>query len=155
MQRIHNTQTNTTVWRGPAYLVDGHPGVVEMPLALLDEVTDETPDYDPETETVEWSEGPDLDAMTWHRKATVRDLSDDELAERNRPHRVSKDTMTMRIAAAGKVADSRAMIAAMPDEQRWLFEQLAWFHSDNAELRAGLAAIGLDPDEILAPDPFL
>ena len=155
MQRIINTETNTLRWRGSAYLVDGKPGVVEMPLVLLDEVTDEMPDYDAETETVEWTTVTDLDAKTYSRRATVRALTADEIAARiPGPHRVSKDTMTMRIAAAGKVGPARAMIAQMGTDEKWIFEQLAWFHSDNSELRAGLAAIGLDPDEILAPDPF-
>jgi hypothetical protein len=63
MQRIIHTTTRKNLWRGPEYLVDGQPGVVESPLALLDEVADAEPDIT-DTQTVEWSEGPDLVAMT-------------------------------------------------------------------------------------------
>jgi hypothetical protein len=50
MKRIIHTPTLTTTWRGPAYIVDGRPGVVDSPdLVLAAEVVAERPEYDSAT----------------------------------------------------------------------------------------------------------
>ena len=70
------------------------------------------------------------------------------------PHRVSKDTMLVRVEAAGKVAEVMGLIAALPADEQFLFQNFAWFWSDNARIRAMCAAVGLDADAILAEDEF-
>lgn len=76
---------------------------------------------------------------------------------RPRPWRVSKDTLISRVLAAGKLPQVMAALASQTAEQQFVFEHSAWFWSSNATLRALCAAPGLDmdPDEILARDPFL
>lgn len=49
MQRIYNTDTKATIWRGDEYLVDGIPATVEAPLYLLAETSRPAPDYDTAT----------------------------------------------------------------------------------------------------------
>lgn len=70
------------------------------------------------------------------------------------PHRVLKDTIVQRVKAAGKLADLAALIASLPSDQRFEFDQSTWFHSDNANLLGASAALGLDAAVILAPDPL-
>ena len=70
------------------------------------------------------------------------------------PHRVSKDTMLVRVEAAGKVAEVMGLIAALPADEQFLFSNFAWFWSDNARIRAMCAAVGLDAEVILAEDEF-
>jgi hypothetical protein len=70
------------------------------------------------------------------------------------PHRVSKDTMLVRVEAAGKVAEVMGLIAALPPDEQFLFSNFAWFWSDNARIRAMCSVVGLDPDVILAEDEF-
>ena len=71
------------------------------------------------------------------------------------PHRVSKDTITSRVVAAGKVADLMTLLAALPPEQQFLWSGFSWFWSDNTTVRGMAAQLGLNPDEVLAPDPYL
>ena len=71
------------------------------------------------------------------------------------PHRVSKDTITSRVVAAGKVADLMALLGSLPPEQQFLWSGFSWFWSDNTTVRGMAAQIGLDPDQVLAPDPYL
>jgi len=68
--------------------------------------------------------------------------------------RVSKDTMLVRVEQAGKVAQVMGLIAALPPDEQFLFSNFAWFWSDNARIRAMCAAVGVDPDVILAEDEF-
>lgn len=70
------------------------------------------------------------------------------------PHRVSKDTMLVRVEAAGKVAEVMGLIAALPADEQFLFSNFAWFWSDNARIIAMCQAVGLDPEVILAEDEF-
>jgi len=69
-------------------------------------------------------------------------------------HRVSKDTMLVRVEAAGKVAEVMGLIAALPQDEQFLFSNFAWFWSDNARIRAMCAAVGLDAEVLLAEDEF-
>jgi hypothetical protein len=71
------------------------------------------------------------------------------------PHRVSKDTITGRVLAAGKVADLMALIASLTPEQQFLWGGFSWFWSDNATVIGMCQQLGLDPAVILAPDPYL
>jgi hypothetical protein len=71
------------------------------------------------------------------------------------PYRVSKDTITGRVLAAGKIADLMTLLAGLPPEQQFLWSGFSWFWSDNATVRGMAAQLGLNPDEMLAPDPYL
>ena len=70
--------------------------------------------------------------------------------------RVSKDTIITRLSAnPGDLANVMAALATQSEEQRFIFNQLAWFWSDNPTLRGLCADLGIDADALLAPDPFL
>jgi hypothetical protein len=71
------------------------------------------------------------------------------------PWRVSKDTLISRVLAAGALPHVMAALASQTAEQQFVFAQSAWFWSNNATLRGLCAALGLNADEILAPDPYL
>jgi hypothetical protein len=70
------------------------------------------------------------------------------------PHRVLKDTIVLRVKAAGKLSEFMAMVESMPAAERFEYDQYSWFSSDNPQMRVGLQAIGLSPDSILSPDPL-
>jgi hypothetical protein len=69
--------------------------------------------------------------------------------------RVSKDTLIGRVLAAGALPQVMAALAAQSEEQQFVFAQSAWFWSTNPTLRGLCGALGLNADEILAPDPYL
>lgn len=71
------------------------------------------------------------------------------------PYRVSKDTITDRIFNAGKLPDLISLISTLPTEQKFLWENYSWFWSNNETVRSMATQIGLNPDEILAPDPYI
>lgn len=68
------------------------------------------------------------------------------------PYRVTKDAIMSRIAAHGDsyVVALDDIILAQPRAQQILWRDFAWFRSDNGNVRALIAAIQLDPEEILA-----
>lgn len=71
------------------------------------------------------------------------------------PYRVSKDTICSRVLAAGKLPDLMTLIAGLPPEQQFLWDNYAWFWNNNPTVNAMCAQLGLDPAVILAPDPYL
>jgi len=71
------------------------------------------------------------------------------------PYRVSKDTITSRVLDAGKLPDLMTLIAGLPPEQQFLWDNYAWFWNKNPTVNAMCAQLGLDPAVILAPDPYL
>jgi hypothetical protein len=71
MQRIYDTVTGATVWRGLEYIVDGARGLVDPPLALLDEVEAAQPEYDPAIERLAQSESPDFATGQWRKSWSV------------------------------------------------------------------------------------
>jgi len=71
------------------------------------------------------------------------------------PYRVSKDTITSRVLAAGKIPELMAVIDGLPAEQQFLWTNYAWFWNTNQTAIAICAQLGLDPAVILAPDPYL
>lgn len=71
------------------------------------------------------------------------------------PYRVSKDSITARVLEAGKLPDLIALIASLPADQQFLWNGFSWFWSNNATLRGMAQQLGLDPDQVLAPDPYL
>jgi hypothetical protein len=71
------------------------------------------------------------------------------------PYRVSKDTITSRVLAAGKIPDLMAVIASLNAEEQFLWTNYAWFWNNNPTALAICAQLGLDPAVILAPDPYL
>ena len=71
------------------------------------------------------------------------------------PYRVSKDTITSRVLDAGKLPDLMTLIAGLPPEQQFLWDNYAWFWSNNPTVNAMCVQLGLDPAVILAPDPYL
>jgi hypothetical protein len=70
-------------------------------------------------------------------------------------YRVLKDTIVQRVKTAGKLTQLAAMIAALPADQKFEFDQSNWFSSNNALLVGGCTQLGLDPAQILAPDPLI
>jgi hypothetical protein len=71
------------------------------------------------------------------------------------PYRVSKDTITSRVLDAGKIPDLMAVIAGLSEEEQFLWTNYAWFWNTNPTALAICAQLGLDPEVILAPDPYL
>lgn len=71
------------------------------------------------------------------------------------PYRVTKDTIVYRIIQLNKLPDLIALTSSLPEDQKYLWDNFAWFWSNNQTIRVMAAQIGLDPDEILASDPFL
>jgi hypothetical protein len=71
------------------------------------------------------------------------------------PYRVSKDTITSRVLAAGKIPDLMAVIASLNAEEQFLWTNYAWFWNNNPTALAICAQLGLDPAVILAPDHYL
>lgn len=72
---------------------------------------------------------------------------------------VSKDTIVMRIAAAGDAAllALDQIVAAQPRPKQIIWETAQVFRSDNQELRAlagALVPLGVNPDVVLARDPL-
>lgn len=70
-------------------------------------------------------------------------------------YRVSKDTMISRVVAANALPAVMQALASQSAEDQFVFAQSAWFWSNNATLRGLCAALGLDADVLLAPDPYL
>lgn len=68
--------------------------------------------------------------------------------------RVSKDTLITRVVAANALPQVMAAMAQQSAEDQFVFLHSAWFHSDNARLRGLCAALNLDADALLAPDPY-
>lgn len=98
------------------------------------------------------------DAEAWRDAnapgATIEEIVE-TIAEPEAPRwRVTKDTMLVRVEQAGKVAEVMGLINALPQDEQFLFSNFAWFWSDNARIRAMCAAVGVDPDVILAEDEF-
>jgi hypothetical protein len=71
------------------------------------------------------------------------------------PYRVSKDTITSRVLEAGKLTELMTLLANLSPEQQFLWSGFSWFWSNNATVRGMATQLGLDPDQILAPDPYL
>lgn len=69
-------------------------------------------------------------------------------------HRVLKDTLWMRIKAAGKQAEAVAAISSLPLSQRLDWDSQSWFWSDNDAIRLVCESLGVDPAEALAVDPL-
>lgn len=80
MKRIYNTITKTTVWRGIAFTIDGVPQTVDLPLIMLEEVVLPDPVFNPLEETLVRISRADITSMQWIDEATVRPLTQDELA---------------------------------------------------------------------------
>lgn len=71
------------------------------------------------------------------------------------PYRVSKDTIVSRVNDANKVPDLMTLLASLPAEQKFLWDNFAWFWSTNPTIVGMCQQLGLDPAVILAPDPYL
>ncbi len=70
------------------------------------------------------------------------------------PHRVLKDTLWMRIKAAGKQPAAVAAITSLPTSQRLDWDAQSWFWSDNDAIRLVCESLGVDPADALAFDPL-
>lgn len=97
------------------------------------------PNYDPTTETVVWENN------NW----VIKPLPTPP------PYRVSKDTIVSRISQLNKLPDLINLTSSLPTDQKYLWDNFAWFWSNNQTIRGMAVQIGLDPDVVLAPDPFL
>ena len=71
------------------------------------------------------------------------------------PHRVSKDTIVSRVNDANKVPDLMTLLASLPADQKFLWDNFAWFWSTNPTIIGMCQQLGLDPAVVLAPDPYL
>jgi hypothetical protein len=110
MQHIYDPATSRVLWSGPAYIVDGAPGIVDPPLVLLDEVNPDPPQYDPATQTLEQSRAADLDAKEWRTVWTIRGLTPEEIAA---AHAVAPVTPRQFRLALLSIGISPAAISAM------------------------------------------
>lgn len=97
------------------------------------------PSYNPAIEEVVWESG------NW----VVRPLPAPS------PYRVSKDTIVSRITQFNKLPDLINLTSSLSADQKYLWDHFAWFWSNNQTVRGMAVQIGLDPDIVLAPDPFL
>jgi hypothetical protein len=70
------------------------------------------------------------------------------------PWRVLKDTIILRVKAAGKLAQLSQLIASLPAADQFEFTHSTWFSSNNPQLVGAAGALGLDPSVILARDPL-
>lgn len=70
-------------------------------------------------------------------------------------YRVSKDTITTRVLDAGRLPELIALVGSLPPDQQFLWNGFAWFWNTNATVRGMATQLGLDPDQVLAPDPYL
>jgi hypothetical protein len=145
MQIIIHKPSQEIRWRGPAYLVDGKPGVVNDPLAVLDVVDDDPPEPGND-ETVEWQTGADIDAKTYGRRATVRPLTADEIEARlpKPPHEVGAGQIRVAMIELGfakdgdaldtyvfGVIDSLPILPKQKAQARVLWKHAAVFRRDN------------------------
>lgn len=71
------------------------------------------------------------------------------------PYRVSKDTIVSRVNDANKVPDLMTLLASLPAEQKFLWDNFAWFWNTNPTILGMCQQLGLDPAVVLAPDPYL
>jgi hypothetical protein len=71
------------------------------------------------------------------------------------PYRVSKDTIVSRVNDANKIPDLMTLLASLPAEQQFLWDNFAWFWSTNPTIIGMCQQLGLDPAVILASDPYL
>lgn len=125
-------------------------GTVIKPGRYLPYVETEPPAYNPATEQL----------VAVSPIGTAVDLEATEVLQQwevvaRPPHRVSRDTIIMRIKDAGKLPEAMAAVGLLEGEDKFLWDTLDWYWSNNPQVRAMITGIGLDPDEILAPDPFL
>lgn len=72
-----------------------------------------------------------------------------------KPYRVSKDTIVSRVGEAGKITELMATISGLTAEQQFFWTNFAWFWSNNPTVNGLCQQLQLDPNIILAPDPFL
>jgi hypothetical protein len=71
------------------------------------------------------------------------------------PHRVSKDTITNRVLEANKLSEMINIISNLDTQQQFLWDNFSWFWSNNQTIISMCQQIGLDPNTILAPDPYI
>jgi len=76
-----------------------------------------------------------------------------DVPDASKRHKVSKDTLMSRIAAAGKLADAQTIYASQSDVEKFAWDSYQWFWSDNQQIIGFSQVLGLDPKVILAVDP--
>ena len=125
MKRIIHIPTSRTTWRGPEYIVDGVPGVVDAPdLVLATEIVAERPEYDPATHKLVRIEDSIENRNEWHMgRFRVVDLTPEEIIARTVP----SEQPAWRIRAVAKLTPYGegtlhdavlALIAQLDDPQR-------------------------------------
>lgn len=70
-------------------------------------------------------------------------------------YRISKATLIERMQAANKLTDLIAAVNGLGPVQRFLFDNLTWFRSDNTMFRNLCTNLGLNPDVVLERDPHI
>lgn len=71
------------------------------------------------------------------------------------PYRISKDTIVSRVLEANKINDLITTINSLPVDQKFLWDNFAWFWSNNSTIIGLCSQLNLDPNVILAKDPYL
>lgn len=100
---------------------------------------------------------PENDGGVWPHD-TLKDIARklDELNAAYLPRwRVSKDTLMSRVVASGNLSGVMGALGSQSAEDQFVWNQSAWFWSDNLRIRGLCAALGVNADALLAPDEFL
>lgn len=130
------------------YTVDGKPGLLPQDIVQLEIIELPQPELGSNQVANRATDVIDLDARTLTRGWTVETVEP-------HPWRVGKGTIMDRIEVAGALPSVMAVFAAQSAEDQFRWTNNPWFWSTNSTLRQLCAALGLDADAILAPDPFL
>lgn len=107
----------------------------------------EQPDFDPSTHRARM-----LSPIGKSVSAEADTYESEWVVEPIPPHTVRKDTILMRIVAAGKVTEAMQVVENLTPENKFLFNNFDSFSSDNDLVRGFITQIGLDPDMILAAE---
>jgi len=162
MKRIIHPATGATLWRGEEYLVDGQPGLVDLPAVILQETETAPPEYDPATQRLD-IEPPvaDLAAGQWiSRSWRVTSIPAPVIAERIRSD--ARSALAAQWAAlppwirgpfgatyaaaivlldAGDDAAAAALLEYAEPPSAFSSVQLATFSAVREALAAGIAAL--------------
>jgi len=107
MNRIVNTETGLSTWRGEEYLVDGRPGLVEPPLVIMQEIDLGPPSYNPANQAIHRTEG--IVGGSWVATYSIVPIV---------PSEVSAGRAKYVLRAAGLESKVIYALGQLPDPQR-------------------------------------
>lgn len=84
----------------------------------------------------------------------IADAAAAELSANPPPWRVTKDTLIGRIPT-DKIASVRAALTSQSEDDQFIWDNSAWFWSNNPRIRGLCGALGLDADALLARDNLM